>query len=41
VQWNFEKFLIAPTGEIVGRFRPKVEPDAPDLVAAIEAQLPR
>jgi glutathione peroxidase len=41
VKWNFEKFLVSPTGEVVGRFRPKVEPDAPELVAAIEAQLPR
>ena len=23
IQWNFEKFLVAPTGEIVGRFRPR------------------
>ena len=41
MQWNFEKFLIAPSGEIVGRFRTQTEPDAPDLVAAIEAVLPR
>lgn len=40
VQWNFEKFLLSPTGEIVGRFRPQTEPDDPTLVAAIEAQLP-
>ena len=40
VQWNFEKFLIAPDGSIVGRFRPPVAPDAPELVAAIEAVLP-
>ena len=40
VQWNFEKFLVSPTGEIVGRFRPKVVPDAPELVAAIESSLP-
>jgi glutathione peroxidase len=40
VQWNFEKFLISPDGEVVGRFRPQTEPDDPTLVAAIEAQLP-
>jgi glutathione peroxidase len=40
VTWNFEKFLISPIGEVVGRFRPRVEPDAPDLVEAIEAHLP-
>ena len=40
IAWNFEKFLISPEGEVVGRFRPLVEPEAPELVAAIEAQLP-
>ena len=40
VQWNFEKFLVSPEGEVVGRFRPKVEPGAPELVDAIEEQLP-
>ncbi|MEU2248939.1 glutathione peroxidase [Streptomyces sp. NPDC019224] len=40
VQWNFEKFLISPAGEPVARLRPRTEPDAPELVAAIEAQLP-
>ena len=39
--WNFEKFLVSPHGEVVGRFRTKVEPDDPELVAAIEAVLPR
>ena len=38
--WNFEKFLVSPDGEVVARFRPKVEPDAPEVVAAIEANLP-
>ena len=40
VQWNFEKFLLAPGGEVVNRFRPRTEPDAPEVVAAIEAVLP-
>jgi glutathione peroxidase len=40
VTWNFEKFLVSPIGNIVGRFRPQVEPEDPDLVAAIEANLP-
>jgi glutathione peroxidase len=39
VTWNFEKFLVAPSGE-VHRFRPTVQPDAPELVAALEAALP-
>ena len=40
IQWNFEKFLVSPNGEIVGRFRPMTSPDDPDLVQAIEDQLP-
>jgi glutathione peroxidase len=41
VQWNFEKFLIDPDGAVVGRFRPRTEPDAAEVRAAIEAALPR
>ncbi|MDG3011560.1 glutathione peroxidase [Rhodococcus sp. D2-41] len=41
IQWNFEKFLVAPDGEVAARFRPRTEPDAPEVVAAIEAILPR
>jgi glutathione peroxidase len=40
IQWNFEKFLVSPTGEVVGRFRPRTEPQDPELVASLEAQLP-
>jgi glutathione peroxidase len=40
VVWNFEKFLVSPDGEIVGRFRPLVAPEDPALTEAIEAQLP-
>jgi glutathione peroxidase len=40
VQWNFEKFLISPSGEPVARIRPRTEPEAPELVAAVEALLP-
>lgn len=40
VQWNFEKFLIAPGGNVVNRFRPRTVPDAPEIIAAIEAVLP-
>ncbi|MGW8993102.1 glutathione peroxidase [Streptomyces zhihengii] len=38
VQWNFEKFLISPQGEVT-RFRPRTEPEAPEVVAAVEALL--
>ncbi len=40
IRWNFEKFLVAPKGEIVARFGPQVEPYDPALVEAIEAALP-
>jgi glutathione peroxidase len=40
VDWNFEKFLISPTGEIVARFRPMVTPEDPQVTDAIERVLP-
>ena len=40
IRWNFEKFLVSPQGEVVGRFNPTVEPQDPALTSAIEAQLP-
>ena len=39
VMWNFEKFLVSRTGEVVQRFSSDTAPDAPTLVAAIEAEL--
>lgn len=41
VRWNFTKFLINAEGVPVARFEPKVEPLADELVAAVEAALPR
>jgi glutathione peroxidase len=40
IRWNFEKFLIAPDGEVVARYSPMVVPDDPRIVADIEANLP-
>jgi glutathione peroxidase len=40
VQWNFEKWLIDGQGGVVGRFRPKTQPDSPAIRTAIEAALP-
>ncbi|WP_414941437.1 glutathione peroxidase [Amycolatopsis sp. cmx-11-51] len=37
VQWNFEKFLVAPSGEVVGRFRPRTDPEDKAIIKAIEA----
>ena len=39
IRWNFEKFLLAPDGEIVARFGPRTEPDAPELLAAVTGLL--
>ena len=39
IQWNFEKFLIGPDGKVLARFRPLTEPEAPEVVSAIEASL--
>lgn len=40
IRWNFEKFLVAPGGEVVARFGPLTEPQAPELREAIEKVLP-
>jgi glutathione peroxidase len=40
IQWNFEKFLVGRDGTVLARFRPLTAPDAPELVEAIEANLP-
>jgi glutathione peroxidase len=39
IRWNFEKFLIGRDGTVVARFSPQTEPEAAELVAALEAQL--
>jgi glutathione peroxidase len=39
IKWNFEKFLIGPKGDVIGRFESKVEPEDPKLVGAIKSSL--
>jgi glutathione peroxidase len=39
IRWNFEKFLVAPGGEVVARFSPRTQPDDPALRAAIDGVL--
>ena len=39
IRWNFEKFLVSGSGEILGRFSPMITPEDPALVAAIESHL--
>jgi len=36
IQWNFEKFLVNKNGQVVARFRPTVDPEADEIIAAIE-----
>ena len=40
IRWNFEKFLVAPGGEVIARFSPQVTPEDPEIVQAIEGVLP-
>ena len=41
VLWNFEKFLVSRTGEVVKRFSPDTAPDDPAFVGAVVAELGR
>ena len=40
VQWNFEKFLVSPEGEVLGRYRTMITPEDEGLVGDIEKSLP-
>ncbi|MEV0898078.1 glutathione peroxidase [Actinoplanes sp. NPDC049802] len=39
VQWNFEKFVVAPDGTVAARFAPGTAPDDGELIATIEKLL--
>jgi glutathione peroxidase len=39
IKWNFGKFLVGKNGEIIRRFEPTVEPNAPEMTKAIEEAL--
>ena len=41
ILWNFEKFVIGRSGEVVARFAPDTAPEDPALVAVIERELAR
>ena len=41
VSWNFGKFLVGADGKILARFEPKVTPDSPEVLKAVEAALPK
>jgi glutathione peroxidase len=39
IKWNFEKFIVGRSGEVIARFEPTVKPEEPKVVEAIEAEL--
>jgi glutathione peroxidase len=39
VRWNFEKFLVGRSGQVLGHFRSMVTPDSPELQDAINKAL--
>ena len=39
-RWNFHKFLIGPDGRAVAAWPSRVEPDGPEITAAVEGLLP-
>ena len=40
IHWNFEKFVVSPTGDVVARFRPQMDPLDGEVVAPIKYVLP-
>jgi glutathione peroxidase len=41
ISWNFEKFLVNSKGDVVARFDPRLKPDDPKVIKAIEGELAR
>ena len=39
-KWNFNKYLVSSSGEVVGHFGSGVAPDSEALTVAIKAALP-
>lgn len=39
IRWNFEKFLIDKSGNVIGRFGPMTAPEDPALRSAVQAAL--
>lgn len=39
ITWNFEKFLVGQDGRVLARFSPRMTPDDPALIQAIEKAL--
>ncbi len=41
VGWNFQKYLVDGDGRVVAMFGPRINPDAPEVIKAIERELAR
>ena len=39
IKWNFTKFLVDKSGNVIARFEPNVTPDSPEVISAIEKAL--
>lgn len=39
ISWNFEKFVLDRSGNVVARFQPRTRPDDPAVVGLIESKL--
>lgn len=39
ITWNFEKFLVGPDGRVLARFSPRMTPEDPALIHAIESSV--
>jgi glutathione peroxidase len=39
IGWNFEKFIVNRSGQVVARFGSGTKPDAPEVVEIIEREL--
>lgn len=40
IAWNFEKFVVSDSGEVIARFGPKIDPEDDVIVDLIEELLP-
>ena len=41
IKWNFNKFLVDPTGKVVGRFGTRVDPMSEEVTKKLEGILPK
>jgi len=39
ILWNFEKFLVDRSGNVIARFSPEIVPDDPAIISAIESAI--